>query len=112
MLRSLKGLTRRPGALFLLAASAFGGILPDKIGEFTKGSPKTIGIPDQALYDEYGLDATEAADYGEFSVTAWRFRESTGAMAMFEARRPAGATISNLTKLAAKASDGVIFAFG
>ncbi len=100
----------------LLAASAFGAIFPDKIGDFTKGSPKTIGIPDQALYDEYGLDATEQAEYsgpsGKFTATAWRFRDSTGAMAMFEARRPAAATLSNITKLAVHASDGVLFAFG
>jgi hypothetical protein len=129
MLRSLKevgsqksvrdGRTKRGvriAAIFLSAGCAFGSIFPDQIGEFKKESPKTIGIPDQALYDEYGLDATEQAEYAsasaKFSATAWRFRDSTGAMALFEARRPAGATLSNLSKLAAKASDGILFAYG
>ena len=103
MLRSL---------IFLGFSTLYAGILPDQIGELKKSAPKTIGIPDQALYDEYGFDASESADYGKLVVTAWRFRESTGAMAMFEARRPAVATLSNISKLAVKASDGVLFAYG
>ena len=47
-----------------------------------------------------------------FTASAWRFRDSTGAMAMFEARRPPGATRSDVTQLAVQTSDGVIFAYG
>jgi len=102
--------------LLLLAGAAYGAIFPDQAGEFKKGPPKTIGVPDQSLYDEYGLDATEQAEYASgaqhFTATAWRFRDSTGAMALFEARRPAGATPAKLAKLAVQTSDGVIFAYG
>ena len=38
-------------------------IFPDQIGPYKKSAPKTIGIPDKPLYDEYGLEATEAAEY-------------------------------------------------
>ncbi len=107
MLRSL---------IFLAFACANAAILPDQVGDFKKAAPKTIGIPDQALYDEYGLDATEQAEYssaaGKLTATVWRFRDSTGAMAMFEARRPALATLSNVAKLAVRTSDGIIFAYG
>lgn len=102
------------GALFALGAQA--AIFPDQIGAFQKGELKTIGIPDQGLYSEYGLDTTEQAAYaspdGKFMASAWRFRDSTGAMAMFEARRPPGATRTDTTKLAVQTSDGVIFAYG
>jgi hypothetical protein len=102
--------------LCALGATASAAIFPDQVGAFKKGAPKTIAIPDQALYDEYGLDATEQAEYTsdskKFLATAWRFHDSTGAMAMFESRRPPGATLDTLTKLAVRTSDGTIFAYG
>src|SRR5580658_5649575 len=82
-------------ALLVCGATAHAAIFPDQIGYFKKGPVKTVAVPDQALYDEYGLDATEQADYTygdkRFSATAWRMRDSTGAMALFESRRPPGA---------------------
>ena len=96
--------------------AAHGAIFPDQIGDFEKGSPKTISVPDQALLDEFGLKATEQAEYKaaekHFTATAWRFQDSTGAMALFESRRPPGAVPGRITKLAVQTSDGVIFAYG
>ena len=110
MLRSLIG------AGFLAAALARGAIFPDQIGSFKKGPARTVSVADVALYDEYGFDGTEQAEYisteKRFTATAWRFRDSTGAMALFEARRPAGATPWNLGKLSVRTSDGFIFAYG
>ena len=112
MLRSLK---IGAGGLALMIA-AHGAIFPDQIGDFQKGSPKTISVPDQALLDEFGLTATEQAEYTaagkHFTATAWRFRDSTGAMAMFEFRRPPGAVPGTITKLSVQTSDGVIFEYG
>jgi len=115
----------RPNAganLILLACTAASlyaqnPIFPDQIGAYQKSAPKTIGIPDQALFEEYGLEATEAADYTapdkkRFTATAWRTHDSTGAMALFEFRRPPGATVANFTPLSVRTSDGVIFAYG
>jgi len=102
--------------LLLCAGAASAAIFPDTVGAFKKGELKTISIPDQGLYQEYGLDATEQAVYtndpSHFTATVWRFRDSTGAMALFEARRPPGATADDVTKLSVRTSDGVIFAFG
>jgi hypothetical protein len=103
-------------AVIVFAGLASAAIFPDTIGTFKKGEVQTISIPDRALYDEYGLDATEQASYtsgkDHFMATVWRFRDSTGAMAMFDARRPSGATPSNITPLAVHTSDGTIFAYG
>src|SRR6478672_5723355 len=75
ILRSPKSISdrlhARPNAganLILLACTAASlyaqnPIFPDQIGAYQKSAPKTIGIPDQALFEEYGLEATEAADY-------------------------------------------------
>lgn len=102
--------------LVLAAALAHGAIFPDQIGAFKKGPPKTISVPDRGLYSEYGLQATEQAEYispeKRFTATAWRMHDSTGAMALFEARRPPGATSADVAKLSVRTSDGVILAYG
>jgi hypothetical protein len=94
-----------------------GAIFPDQIGPYHKSAPKTIGIPDQALYTEYGLEASEAADYASpdkkrFSAVGWRLHDSTGALALFQFRRPPGAAAATFAPLAVRTSDGVIFAYG
>jgi hypothetical protein len=103
--------------LLILAAPAFGAIFPDQIGDYTRSAPKTFSSPDEALYAEYGIEATEQADYSapqnrKFTATAWRSRDTTGAMALFQARRPAGAVYQKLADLSVTTSDGQIFARG
>lgn len=112
-----RGLVAGALALFLRGATAEAAIFPDQIGAYQKSSPKTVGIPDRALYEEYGLEESEAADYTSpdkqrFSASAWRLHDSTGAMALFQFRRPPGAGTADFLPLAVKTSDGVIFAFG
>ena len=111
-----------PGAslfatLLLLTGAAQAAIFPDHLGTYQKSAPKTIGIPDQELYDEYGLEATESADYTSpdkkhISATSWRLHDSTGALALFDSRRPPGATPSDFAQLAVHTSDGIIFVYG
>ena len=106
-----------PASLFAQAP-----IFPDHIGRYEKHAPKTLSAPDQPLYDEYGLEASEQAIYvvsdkqapdkKQFTATAWRTHDSTGAMALFQARRPSGATAATFTALAVTTSDGVIFEYG
>jgi hypothetical protein len=91
-------------------------IFPDSLKNYQKGPVKTILTPDTQLLNEFGLDATEQAEYHDgakhFSATAWRFHDTTGAMAGFESMRPAGAKPDNISTLAVRASDGVIFEHG
>ena len=104
-------------AVLAVTAPSFGAIFPDQIGDFTRSAPKTFSTPDQALYDEYGIEATEQADYTspqklKFTATTWRSRDTTGAMALFQARRPSGAVYKKLADLTATTSDGIIFVRG
>jgi hypothetical protein len=91
-------------------------IFPDHIGTFEKGAPVALTMPDRTLLDELGLEATEQAEYKfekkHFTATAWRFKDSTGAMAFFQAHRPSGAKPAAVAKLAVTTSDGLIFAYG
>src|SRR5579872_2833872 len=105
------------GLIAVLAAPLYSAIFPDQIGEYSRSAPQSVTVPDQPLFDEYGIDATEQADFTapqnkKFTATAWRFRDTTGAMALFEARRPAGAVYKKLADLTAATSDGLILAHG
>lgn len=106
---------RRCLILFAAAAALNAAIFPDTLKNYQKTPNKAILVADNALNDEYGLDASEQAEYrnatGHFIATAWRFRDSTGAMAFFECKRPAGAKPDKITNLAVRTSDGVIFAY-
>jgi hypothetical protein len=122
MLQALKNVVRsqesgvRIALLLLTSDVASGAIFPDKIGTFERGAPTSLSIPDRALFDEFGLEATEQAAFKSeakhFTATAWRFKDSTGAMAFFQAHRPSGATPAPLAKLSVATSDGEIFAYG
>jgi hypothetical protein len=102
--------------LLFVPLAAQAAIFPDHIGTFDKSAPTSLTTPDRPLLDEFGLEASEQAEYksdaNHFTATAWRFRDSTGAMAFFQAHRPPGATPALLSKLTASTSDGTIFAFG
>ena len=116
MSRSLK-IAVTLAILPLLAGAAQAAIFPDHLGTYQRSAPKTIGVPDKELYDEYGLEATESADYSSpdkkpISATAWKLHDSTGALALFDSRRPPGATPSDFAQLAVHTSDGTIFVFG
>lgn len=116
-----------PGARFvlrflvppLLAAAALqpvsAAIFPEQIGEFKCGNASALVPPDPALYAEFGLRAAEqvtcTAGKQKFTVQAWRTQDSTGALALFQARRPASATPSSLKELAAQTGpDSVLLA--
>ncbi len=67
----------------LFVSSACAGVWPDRLGEYQRKSAKSSSgrgdAPSQ--WDEYGLQAQEFADYGLFQVTAWRYKDTTGAYA-------------------------------
>jgi hypothetical protein len=75
-------------ALFLLAACAQAAIFPDQIGSYHRISAKPIPAVDAPLLQEYGFEEAEQASYsgakGNFQAAAWRFKDSTGALAFLE----------------------------
>ena len=103
--------------LLLLTVVARAAILPEQIGESTCASTSTPALSDATLYSEFGFQAAErvacTATGQRFTVEAWRTQDSTGALALFQARLPAGATPSDLEKHAARtAPDGLLLATG
>jgi hypothetical protein len=67
----------------VFASSACASIWPDRLGQyqrnFTSAGEESNGY--HALWKEYGLEAIENAGYASFHVTAWRFKDATGAYA-------------------------------
>ena len=93
-------------ALFqaVAAGAARASILPDTIGDWMRGAAVPAAVPDQKVWREYGLEDSETAPYTagkrNFSLSAYRFADATGAFAAFDQIRPA------VSKMAA-ASPGV-----
>ena len=93
-------------------------IFPERFTKFTRAkvTPLTVAAPDKALYNEYGFLEAERAEYTgsgkSFAISGWKVKDSTGALALWQLRRPVEAKPSDLAKLAAKTADGIITAYG
>jgi hypothetical protein len=73
-----------PRSLILAAvfvSSACAAIWPDQLGKYQRKSSAPVDAASNAQLGEDGLEAAEHADYGTFQITAWRFKDPTGAYA-------------------------------
>ena len=91
----------------LLPNAAAAAIWPDSLGAFHRVSSQPVSPrADQAIWNEYGFQEGETARYegtGEkLTATAYRFQDSTGAMAAFEWLRPEDAKPSSIARMAAE----------
>jgi hypothetical protein len=96
---------------FLLPVLAYSAILPDTIGQWKRGDIVAAPAPDVKVWNEYGLQESETAPYSDaankkFDITAYRFSDSTGSFAAWNAIRPADAAKFNTDGLGLEASDG------
>jgi hypothetical protein len=118
MLRRVKSSGQWPVAggrlavLICLALPAGAAILPDYLGKIPKTEVKAVQPKDPALFEEYGFDTAEQARYGAVQVTAWRFKDSTGAMSAFQSMRSPDAKPSKLDHVAAADASGAILQHG
>jgi hypothetical protein len=100
----------------LLPVLCSAAILPEAIGPVHRTASSRSEYSDKAVWDDYGLRDSETATYGTgkeaFTVSAWRFNDSTGAMAAFNWQRPAKSTPSLLASLAAETADTLVLVHG
>ncbi|HKW98209.1 MAG TPA: DUF6599 family protein [Bryobacteraceae bacterium] len=100
----------------LLPLASYAGIWPDTFGAFHRTSVQPVELQDRALWNEYGFQQAEQAQYEsqakKFTAIAYRLQDSTGAYGAFEWQRPANARPSALSKLAVQTADGVMLAHG
>jgi hypothetical protein len=90
-------------SLIFLPALLSAAILPDTIGDWQKGATSPATVTDQKVWQEYGLQASESAEYSagatKYTISAYRFTDATGALAAFDQARPEDAapvTVSGL----------------
>lgn len=100
----------------LLPALAQAAIFPDAIGAWRRTAASKPVLADGPLWDEYGLQESEAASYengsAKFTATAWRLQDSTGALAAYDWQRPGKSEPSKLAALAAETADSLVLVHG
>ncbi|HWE51227.1 MAG TPA: DUF6599 family protein [Bryobacteraceae bacterium] len=107
-----------PRLLFLLAipAIAFPAILPETIGAWQRGTAASAKIPDQKVWQEFGLQESETAPYladgQKYTISAYRFADATGAFAALDQIRPADAKPFETTGVALQTDKDVLVAVG
>jgi hypothetical protein len=87
-------------ALLLIPAAAFPAMFPETAGHWKLTASAAAKVPDLKVWREYGLKDSQTATYSdagaEWTISGYRFDEATGAMAAFDAARPADAKVVKL----------------
>jgi hypothetical protein len=88
-----------PVLIFIVNPSANAAIWPEQWGDSHRISATPVEVTtNPEIWQAYGLQAAERADYGGFRATAYRFKDTTGAFAAaqwLQASDPHTATLGN-----------------
>ena len=72
----------------LLPALSYAGIWPDNFGPFHRVSAKAVEVSDRPLWEEYGFQQAEEAQYDsgtqKFTATAYRLQDQGEEIAAYE----------------------------
>jgi hypothetical protein len=115
--RALRAASQAAVALCLLPLSAANAaIWPEQWWEYKRLSVEQVHIDDPLVWEEYGLQEAETAAYDDgqvkFRATAWRLRDSTSALGVFQWKRPAGWRDSTVEETAASVGSKLLFVYG
>ncbi len=111
------GARTAPFALFLLVLPLTAGIWPGQFSEFKRTANAPIQPQNAPVWSEYGLEVAESATYqsaagASFRAEAYRLKDPTNALAIFQWKTPADAKPSGLHKVAAETSTGAYLILG
>lgn len=100
----------------VFAAALNAALLPETIANWKRGETREAPALDVKIWAEYGLQASEHAEYADggrnFSIDAWRFGDSTGALAAFQQLRPDDARPAKLMGVSAETPKQTLVAAG
>lgn len=104
------------GALLVLCAPAGATLLHEALGPFERSEPQPYEPPDREVFDEFGLEEAEQAQYRTADgrsvlVRAMQFYDDTGAVAAYSWLRPAGATEVERGERAVEKGDYILIHF-
>ena len=105
MLRRLIPAALALGALAASGSTALAAIWPEQLADLHRVSVEPWKIEqDRAVWEEYGLEAAERAVYdsprGKCIATAWRLKDPTSALAVWQWLQPKDLKPSKLEKIA------------
>jgi hypothetical protein len=93
----------------LAAASAPAtAILPAQWDHAARTAFETVKPPNAALWSEFGLETAATGKYGKTTVTAYRMKDTTGALAAWEFLRPADARNCQLAPFCSQTAERAI----
>lgn len=100
----------------LAAGPAGGAIWTEEFFTYQRTALRQITLPETPIWEEYGFEEAEQAEYtkdGEtFRVTAWRFNDSTSALAVYQWKRPVDYAPSGISEQAVETDDDLYIANG
>jgi hypothetical protein len=83
-------------------------ILPVQWEHTARTAFETVKPPNAALWSEFGLETAATAQYGGTTVTAYRMKDTTGALAAWEFLRPADARNCQLAPFCSQTAERAI----
>ncbi len=99
-------------SVLVFTAPAGAAVWPEQWAGYRLAAVKSVSVDDRAVWLEYGLEQAEHAAYDSegrhFMATAYRLKDSTGALAVFQWQRPASSRPSRLAELAVETGDGAM----
>lgn len=85
-------MSRRVCVGLLFAVSLTAGVLPDQFGQFRRAATGQVQISDRPVWNEYGFQTAEKADYrsagASAAVSVWQMKDTTGALAALQWLQP------------------------
>jgi hypothetical protein len=90
--QKIQKMLRCSGLGLLLAVAASAAVLPEQFGGYKKVARGVVDIADRPVWDEYGFQTAERADYegagSRVSVSVWKLKDTTGAHAAAQWLQP------------------------
>ncbi len=112
----LRRLSLSCGLVLVVAGGGRAAIWPEEFYGFKRISIERQAPGKGAVWEELGFEEGEAATYAleseKFTARAWRFADSTSAMAAYLWMRPANGRASELAELATEWDGGVLLCYG
>jgi hypothetical protein len=87
-------------------------IWPEQLWDLKRSAIKVMTVPDLPVWQEYGLEAAEQAQYPGLKVTGYRLKDPTSALAVYQWLKPAGGRPTALEKTGVEWADRVFLLKG
>jgi hypothetical protein len=102
----------------LVVSAAQAAVWPEALGQYIRQSVTPIQVQEREVWQEYGLEAAEQAEYaapslGSFTGSAWRLKDSTAGLAVFQwLSTAAGRTVDYATFPASETGNSTLLTVG